>query len=147
MWVRAERVVQAVDCVFCYLVDGKARIVGAVPSRYVYVDGSSVGEITEAELKDRRILGEEGFISIFAAVDSATGAGVAGPHIQARGMAEDESVFDAILPRVAAELTSAARGGTAGAHQVQRVMRGVVGGWASSRLRRRPMIIPVVVEA
>ncbi|WP_299275831.1 ribonuclease J [uncultured Georgenia sp.] len=145
--VPAERVVLAEDGVVVDLVDGKARIVGAVPSRYVYVDGSSVGEITEAELKDRRILGEEGFISIFAAVDSATGAVVAGPHIQARGMAEDESVFDAILPKVAEELTNAARGGTADTHQLQQVMRRVVGRWASSRLRRRPMIIPVVVEA
>ncbi|HLT83063.1 MAG TPA: ribonuclease J, partial [Phototrophicaceae bacterium] len=145
--VPAERVVLAEDGVVVDLVDGKARIVGAVPSRYVYVDGSSVGEITEAELKDRRILGEEGFISIFAAVDSATGAVVAGPHIQARGMAEDESVFDAILPKVAEELTNAARGGSTDTRQLQQVMRRVVGRWASSRLRRRPMIIPVVVEA
>src|SRR5690625_4189068 len=145
--VPAERVVLAEDGVVVDLVDGKARIVGAVPSRYVYVDGSSVGEITEAELKDRRILGEEGFISIFAAVDSATGAVVAGPHIQARGMAEDESVFNTILPKVAEELTKAAQGGTTDTHQLQQVMRRVVGRWASSRLRRRPMIIPVVVEA
>ncbi|WP_324653232.1 ribonuclease J [Georgenia sp. H159] len=145
--VPAERVVLAEDGVVVDLVDGRARIVGAVPSRYVYVDGSSVGEITEAELKDRRILGEEGFISIFAAVDSATGAVVAGPHIQARGMAEDESVFDAILPKVAEELTTAAQGGSTDIHQLQQVMRRVVGRWASSRLRRRPMIIPVVVEA
>ena len=145
--VPAERVVLAEDGVVVDLVDGKARIVGAVPSRYVYVDGSSVGEITEAELKDRRILGEEGFISIFAAVDSATGAVVAGPHIQARGMAEDESVFDAILPKLAEELTNAARGGSTDTHQLQQVMRRIVGRWASSRLRRRPMIIPVVVES
>src|SRR5690625_1445764 len=147
MWVRAERVVQAVDCVFCYLVDGKARIVGAVPSRYVYVDGSSVGEITDAELKDRRILGEEGFISIFAAVDVSSGQVIAGPHVQARGMAEDDSVFDAILPKVAQELSAAVTGGVTDTHQLQQIMRRVVGRWASSRLRRRPMIIPVVIEA
>ena len=54
------------------LVDGRARIVGAVPCGYVYVDGTSVGESTEMELKDRRILGEEGFISVFAVVTRPT---------------------------------------------------------------------------
>ena len=54
------RVVLAEDGVVVDLVEGQARIVGAVPAGYVYVDGSSVGEITEASLKDRRILGEEG---------------------------------------------------------------------------------------
>ncbi|MEE6272683.1 ribonuclease J [Georgenia sp. MJ206] len=145
--VPPERVVLAEDGVVVDLIDGQARIVGAVPSGYVYVDGSSVGEITDAELKDRRILGEEGFISVFAVVDTATGTVVAGPHIQARGMAEDDAVFEAILPQVTQELTAAAQGGNADAHQLQQVMRRVVGRWASNRLRRRPMIIPVVVEA
>jgi len=121
--------------------------VGAVPCGYVYVDGSSVGELTEAELKDRRILGEEGFISIFAVVDSATGKVIAGPTIQARGLAEGEDVFEEILPRVTDALEDAARSGTSDTHQLQQVIRRVVGKWASGRLRRRPMIIPVVVEA
>ncbi|MBC7292468.1 MAG: RNase J family beta-CASP ribonuclease, partial [Actinotalea sp.] len=114
---------------------------------YVYVDGSSVGDLTDAELKDRRILGEEGFISIFAVVDSATGKVVAGPEIHARGFAEDESVFADIQPDVARALEEAAMSGTADTHQLQQVMRRVVGRWVSNRLRRRPMIIPVVVEA
>src|SRR5665647_958093 len=60
--VPPQRVVLAEDGVVIDLVDGRAQIVGAVPCGYVYVDGSSVGAITEVELKDRRILGEEGFI-------------------------------------------------------------------------------------
>src|SRR5699024_5521883 len=87
--VPPERVVLAEDGVVVDLVDGKAAIAGAVPCGYVYVDGSSVGEITDAQLKDRRILAEEGFISIFVVVDSSSGAVVAGPHLQARGLAED----------------------------------------------------------
>ncbi|MEE6280291.1 ribonuclease J [Georgenia sunbinii] len=145
--IPAERVVLAEDGVVVDLIDGKARIVGAVPSRYVYVDGSSVGEITDAELKDRRIMGEEGFISIFAAVDPATGAVVAGPHIQARGMAEDDSVFNPVRKQLAEELTKAIQGGSTDTHQLQQIMRRTVGRWASSRLRRRPMIVPVVIEA
>ncbi len=145
--VPAERVILAEDGVVVDLADGVAQVVGAVPCGYVYVDGSSVGELTEAELKDRRILGEEGFISIFAVVDSATGKVIAGPTIQARGLAEGEGVFEEILPRVTDALEEAARSGTSDTHQLQQVIRRVVGKWASGRLRRRPMIIPVVVEA
>jgi len=145
--VPAERVVLAEDGVVVDLVDGKASVVGAVPCGYVYVDGSSVGEITEAELKDRRILGEEGFVSVFAVVDSATGKVLAGPQILARGMAEDASKFDEILPDVVRALEDAIAGGAADTYQLQQVMRRVIGQWVSRRLRRRPMIVPVVVEA
>ena len=145
--VPAERVVLAEDGVVVDLTGGKAHIVGAVPCGYVYVDGSSVGALTEVELKDRRILGEEGFISIFAVVDSGTGRVVAGPHIQARGFAEDDAVFAEILPQIKDALEESARGGASDVHQLQQVMRRVMGRWASGRLKRRPMIIPVVVEA
>ncbi len=113
----------------------------------VSVDGSTVGEITEADLKDRRILAEEGFISIFVAVDSASGKVVVGPEIHARGVAEDESVFDAIKPQIAEALADAGRKGVGDTYQLQQVVRRVVGRWASGKHRRRPMIIPVVVEA
>jgi ribonuclease J len=145
--VPAARVVLAEDGVVIDLANGQAHIVGAVPCGYVYVDGSSVGALTEVELKDRRILGEEGFISIFAVVDSATGRVLAGPHIQARGFAEDDAVFEEILPQIKDALEESARGGASDAHQLQQVMRRVMGRWASGRLKRRPMIIPVVVEA
>ncbi|GIG27956.1 ribonuclease J [Cellulomonas marina] len=145
--VPADRVVLAEDGVVIDLVDGVAKVVGAVPCGYVYVDGSSVGTITEAELKDRRILGVEGFISIFAVVSSTDGKVIGGPQITARGFAEQDTVFDAILPELTAALEEASRQGTVDTYGLQQVMRRVVGRWVSGRLRRRPMIIPVVVEA
>ena len=57
------------DGVVVDLVDGKARIVGQVPAAHVYVDGGNVGTSDEDLLKDRRILGEEGFISVVATVN------------------------------------------------------------------------------
>ncbi|MDR2723330.1 MAG: ribonuclease J [Cellulomonadaceae bacterium] len=145
--VPAERVILAEDGVVVDVIDGKARIVGAVPCGYVYVDGSSVGEITDVELKDRRILGEEGFVSVFAVVDSQTGKVLAGPQIFARGMAEDDARFDEIQPDVATALENAISDGATDTHQLQQVMRRVVGQWVARKLRRRPMIVPVVVEA
>jgi len=145
--VPADRVVLAEDGAGVDLVDGRASVVGAVPCGYVYVDGSSVGEITEVELKDRRILGDEGFISIFAVISSADGKVLAGPQIHARGFAEQDAVFDDILPELTRALEEASQAGATDVHQLQQVMRRVVGRWVSNRLRRRPMIIPVVVEA
>ncbi|MFS0703521.1 ribonuclease J [Cellulomonas sp. 179-A 9B4 NHS] len=145
--VPADRVVLAEDGVVVDLVDGRASVVGAVPCGYVYVDGSSVGELTDAELKDRRILGDEGFVSIFAVVSSQDGKVLAGPQVHARGVAEQDDVFDEILPQVTAALEDAVRSGATDTHQLQQVIRRVVGRWVSGKLRRRPMIIPVVVEA
>jgi len=145
--VPPERVVVVEDGVVVDLVGGLARVVGAVPCGYVYVDGSSVGEITDADLKDRRILGDEGFISIFVVVDSSSGRVVVGPEFQARGVAEDDAVFDSIKPQVAAALLEATAKGTTDVQQLQQVVRRVVGRWAGNKLRRRPMIIPTVVES
>jgi ribonuclease J len=145
--VPADRVVLAEDGVVVDLVDGKASVVGAVPCGYVYVDGSSVGEVTENELKDRRTLGEEGFVSVFAVVSTATGKVLAGPQILVRGMAEDAAVFDEIRPEVVRALEDSVAGGATDTYQLQQVMRRVIGQWVNRRLRRRPMIVPVVVEA
>jgi len=145
--VPPQGVILAEDGVVVDLVDGRASIVGAVPCGYVFVDGSSVGGITEAELKDRRILGDEGLVTIFAVVSSADGKVLAGPQIHARGVAEEDSVFEEVLPDVRAALEAAAASGTGDVHQLQQVVRRVVGRWVSNRLRRKPMIIPVVVEA
>ncbi|MGH8967940.1 MAG: ribonuclease J, partial [Actinomycetes bacterium] len=77
--VAKDRVVIAEDGVVVDLVNGVARISGKVDCGYVFVDGSSVGDITESSLKDRRILGEEGFISVIVVIDSVTGKVSGGP--------------------------------------------------------------------
>jgi len=145
--VPRERVVLAEDGVVVDLVDGVARVAGAVPCGYVYVDGSTVGALTDADLKDRRILGEEGFISVIVVVDSGTGKVVAGPEIHARGFAEDESMFDAVRPRIVDALAAAASDDNLDIYLLQQIVRRTIGKWVSESYRRRPMIIPVVLEA
>jgi ribonuclease J len=127
--------------------DGEVHIAGQLDVGYVYVDGSSVGEITDADLKDRRILAEEGFISIFVAMDMQTGRVIVGPEIQARGFAEDQDVFDAVLPQIIKAISDAAANGTRDTHAFAQVIRRTVGRWVNTQHRRRPMIIPVVIEA
>ncbi len=145
--VPQDRVVIAEDGVVVDLVDGVARVAGKVDCGYVFVDGSSVGDITESSLKDRRILGEEGFISVVVVVDSVSGKVSAGPEIHARGFAEDDTVFDDIKQPIIDALDAALREGVDDMYQLQQSIRRVVGRWVSNTHRRRPMIIPVVVEA
>lgn len=145
--VPAENVILAEDGSVIDMIDGHCSIVGEVPCGYVYVDGSSVGEIGEAELTDRRTLGEEGFIAIFAVIDAQERKVLTGPHIQARGMAEDDSVFEEILPDVRTALDESIANASATTYQMQQAMRRVVGRWVARKLRRKPMIIPTVIEA
>ena len=141
-----QNVVLAEDGVTVDLKDGVARVSGIVPCEYVYVDGRSIGEISEDELETRRTLGSEGFISIFAVVEHDSGMVLAGPEIRAIGMAEDDSVFEEILPDVAKALKDAAAPGGQDPYVLQQAMRRVMGRWVARRLRRRPMIVPVVTE-
>ena len=144
--VPRERTVLAEDGVAVDLVDGVARIVGKVPCGYVYVDGASVGDITEASLKDRRILGEEGFISVFAVVDSDTGK-ITGPlQVQSRGAGIDDDQLGAVIPKIEEALANAAAEGVGDAYQLQQIIRRIVGKWVNDAFRRRPMILPVIIE-
>jgi ribonuclease J len=142
-----EQVVIAEDGVVVDLVDGKVEIAGKVPCGYVYVDGQSVGDITEASLKDRRILGEEGFVSVIVVVDSVTGKVAGGPEIHARGFLESDSVFDEIKQPIVDALDAALAEGVTDGYQLEQTIRRVMGRWVSNTHRRRPMIIPVVVES
>lgn len=142
-----ENVVIAEDGVVVDLVDGVASVAGKVDCGYVFVDGSSVGDITESDLKDRRILGEEGFISVIVVIDSSSGKVAGGPEIHARGFAEDDSVFEDVKPAIIDALDKAVADGATDAYQLQQTVRRVIGRWVSNTHRRRPMIIPVVVEA
>jgi ribonuclease J len=139
-------IVVAEDGVVVDLIDGQASIVGSVPCGYVYVDGLSVGEVTESSLKDRRILGEEGFVSVVIVVDSTRGKLVAGPEIHARGSGIDDAAFGDVRPRIEEALAFAAEDGIIDAHQLTQLVRRVVGRWVNENYRRRPMIIPVLVE-
>ncbi len=141
-----RNIVIAEDGVVVDLIDGRARVTGTVPCGYVYVDGLSVGEVTESSLKDRLILGEEGFVSVVIVVDSTTGKMVAGPEIHARGSGIDDSAFEEVRPRIEEALARAAAEGINEVHQLRQLVRRTVGRWVNENYRRRPMIIPVLVE-
>ena len=128
------------------LIEHEAQVVGSVPCGFVYVDGQSIGDITETSLKDRRILGEEGFISVIVVIDSQSGKIVAGPDIHARGFNEDMALFDDVKLKIEKALAAAVAEGINGTHQLSQIVRKTVGGWVGGEHRRKPMIVPVVIE-
>jgi len=128
------------------LVDHVAEVAGAVPCGFVYVDGGSIGDITESSLKDRRILGEEGFISVVVVIESQSGKIIAGPDIHARGFNEDEALFDEVKEQIEKALKHAVSEGVNGTHQLSQIVRKTIGEWVGTTHRRRPMIVPVVIE-
>jgi len=145
--VEKDRVVYAEDGVVVDLVDGVARISGRVQCGYVYVDGLVVGDVSEMALKDRRILGDEGFITVVVVVDSMTGKVTAGPEFFARGFSDQGSApFADAEQRVSDALDGAGAEGVGDTQALQQLVRRAVGKWVNEKYGRRPMIIPVVVE-
>ena len=145
--IDAERTLIGSNGTVVDLKDGEARVVGQLDLGFVYVDGSSVGAITDADLKDRRTLGEEGFVSVIVVVDSQTGRIITGPEIHARGIAEEDRVFDKVKPKIVAALEEAAQKGVRDNHALSQTVRRTIGRWVNQSLRRRPMIVPLVIEA
>jgi ribonuclease J len=140
-----ERVLITEDGWVVDLADGIAEVVGAVECGLLFVDGKTVGKITEEDLKDRRTLAEEGFISIFCTIDGATGRIKVGPEIRARAFAEEDHVFDDVKPQISLALAQAAAEGIRDSYAMQQVIRRTIGTWVNKAHRRRPMIIPVVI--
>ncbi|MDI5939866.1 MULTISPECIES: ribonuclease J [Micromonospora] len=144
--VAPDRVVLCEDGDVVDLVEGRASLVGHVKSRYVYVDGLAVGDVSESLLTERRILGDGGFIATTVVVDSVTGKVVGGPTVSAKGFSEDPEAFNPVVPLVTEALNRAAADGITDPHQLQQIVRRTVGRWVNDKYRRRPMIVPTVVE-
>lgn len=143
--VPKDRALVAEDGAVIDLAKGKARMVGRLECGYIFVDGSTVGDIGDAELTDRKILGEEGFISVVVVVNLHAGTLVSGPDIHARGFAEDDSVFDDVRGQLVTALLKAMVDGVEDTFQLQQLVRRIIGRWVNTQHRRRPMILPVVV--
>ncbi|MEL4357170.1 MULTISPECIES: ribonuclease J [unclassified Luteococcus] len=143
--VPAENCLVVEDGAVVDLADGQASVVGQIDAGYIFVDGSTVGDITTSELTDRKILGEEGFISIIAAVNLHTQSLVSGPDIHARGFSENDDAFAEIREQISRDLAQALADGVDDTHRLQQVIRRTIGRWVSQTYRRRPMIVPVVV--
>ncbi|MEO6266130.1 MAG: ribonuclease J [Nocardioidaceae bacterium] len=145
--VPESNVVIAEDGVVVDLVDGHAKITGKVPAGNVYVDGNEVGGVTEATLRDRRTLAEEGVVTVLAIVDADTGKLADPPDFLVRGFVHDDNTFDAAVPVIEKTLAHAAAEGIGDSRQLEQMLGRDISRWAERKFRRSPLIIPIVIDA
>jgi ribonuclease J len=128
------------------LVKGRASITGNVPAGLVFVDGTTVGGVTEHSLKVRRNMAEEGVVTIVAIVNPDTGKMVEKPDFLAHGFEQDALTFDTVVPVIQKVLTKASKEGI-DIEQTEELIRDAVATWARRKYRRSPLIIPVIIDA
>jgi ribonuclease J len=120
----------------------------AVPAGYLYVDGI-VGDVGHGVLRDRRNLAEEGVVVVIVTVDATSGEVVTGPEIVTKGWVHateaDELIEDA-KAAVRASLAEAADEGATDFDTLRRHARRALGKFINERTKRRPTVIPVVME-
>ena len=145
--VPADHVVIAEDGVVVDLVNGHAKITGKVAAGNIYVDAQTVGGVTEAHLKDRRTLAEEGVVTVLAIVDADSGKLADPPDFLVRGFVHEPNAFDAAIKVIEKTLEHAAREGIGDPHQLEQMIGRDVGRWSSRTFRRSPLIIPIVIDA
>lgn len=107
----------------------------------------TVGGATEASLKDRLTLAEEGVVTVVAIVNADTGALAEPPDFLARGFVHDSATFDPVIPVIEKTLATAAKEGVGDVHQLEQLISRAVASWAFRTHRRNPLIIPVIIDA
>ena len=141
-----EQIMLAENGVVVDLQGGEAQIVGEIEIDNVYVDGLAVGDIGEHVIKQRQILGDEGFVSILVAVDLHAGKVVYGPELTARGFTDDPNALDPIRAELISTVEKAVADGVRDADALAHIIRRTVGRWVDKTYRRRPMLMPQVIE-
>ncbi|HLS04219.1 MAG TPA: ribonuclease J [Actinomycetales bacterium] len=144
--VAPEKVLIGYDGVVVDLIDGKAEIVGSVPASHVYVDGTTVGVVNEHSLRDRRILSQQGVVTVVALVDLDTGKLTEDPDFLTRGFMEDFD-FDGAIGAVQRALAEARKDSITDADELEERIGRTVYRWLQRSHRRTPIVIPILIEA
>ena len=148
MGVARSKVLLCEDGDVLELSDAGLDYAGRVPAGYVYVDGI-VGDVGQGVIRDRRVLGEEGVVVVVVTVDVQTGKVITGPDIITRGWVyapEAEDLLDEACERVAAAVETALANDVRDVEALEREVRRAAGKFVSERTKRKPMIVPVVLE-
>jgi ribonuclease J len=115
----------------------------------MYVDGVNIGEPDDAALRDRREISADGIFIVVATVSSDDGSVVADPEVIFRGVAfleEADALVEDLKDLVEDQLEDSAEAGKRESHLVEEDLHAAIGKFVWQRLRRRPMVLPVVIE-
>ncbi len=149
MGMSPDRVLQCEDGDQLTLSDDGLDKSGRVPAGYLYVDGI-IGDVGQGVLRDRKLLAEEGVVVVVVTVDIGTGKVLVGPEIITRGWVyapEAEDLLDEACDRVAEAVEKALAQGVRDVDALEKDVRKAAAKFVSERTKRRPMIVPVVMEA
>ena len=144
-----EKVLQATDGDVLQLDDEGLTFHAKIPAHYLFVDGI-VGDVGQGVLRDRKVLAEEGVVVVIATVDRETAEVITGPEIITRGWVyapEADDLLDEAEDAVRKVLERAIRDGVRDIEALEREVRRATGKFVNERTKRRPMIVPVVMEA
>jgi ribonuclease J len=144
--VPANRIVLAENGSVVELDESGAYLTGHVESGVTFVDGLGVGDVQDVALRDRRRLSEDGVLIIVTTVALSDGGDIAPPELIARGFGQNEELLDELrdeAERIAAEL---AEDGIDEIKLLQEHIHDAIAKFVYDRTRRRPMILPVVIE-
>ncbi len=123
------------------------KLAGRVDSGVTFVDGLGVGDVEDVALRDRRRLSEDGVLIIVTTVALSDGGGeIAPPELIARGVGEDLELIDDLRDEAERIARDLARDGITEIKLVQEHIHDGIGQVVYDRTRRRPMILPVVIE-
>jgi ribonuclease J len=122
------------------------RIVDRVAAGVTFVDGLGVGDVQDVALRDRRRLSEDGVLIVVTTIALSDGVEIAPPELIARGFAEDEELIDDLRAEADQVVAQLARDGITEIKLLQEHVHDAIAKLVYSRTRRRPMILPVVIE-
>ncbi|HEY0518120.1 MAG TPA: ribonuclease J [Ilumatobacteraceae bacterium] len=149
MGVPRDHVLVCEDGDVLTLSDDGLQATGRVPAGYLYVDGI-VGDVGQGVLRDRKVLAEEGVVVVVVTVDIETGKVLVGPEIITRGWVyapEAEDLLDEACDAVSDAVEKTLAAGVRDVDALERDVRRAAGKFVNERTKRRPMIVPVVMEA
>lgn len=149
MGVPENKIVLCEDGDVIEITDEGVSLAGRVPAGMLYVDGV-VGDVGQGVLRDRRVLAEEGVVVVVVTVDVSAGSVLVGPEIITRGWVyapEAEELLEDGCRAVAEAVERALGAGTRSVDALEKEVRRATGKFVSERTKRRPMIVPVVMEA
>jgi ribonuclease J len=149
MGVPESRTVLCEDGDVIEITDEGIELVGRVPAGMLYVDGV-VGDVGQGVLRDRRVLAEEGVVIVVVTVDIEAGSVLVGPEVITRGWVyapEAEDLIDEACDTVSRAVESALSRGVRDVDALEKEVRRAAGKFVGERTKRRPMIVPVVMEA
>ena len=145
--VPADSIVLAENGTVVELSRSGVRVVGQVEAGMTFVDGLGVGDVRDVALRDRRRLSEDGVLIIVATLASRNGGfATAPPELIARGFGDAEELLDDLRGEAARVLEDCLAGGVSEIKLLQEHLHDGVGQVVYDRTRRRPMILPVVIE-